>query len=53
MDAQTGRPKDLRGDDGSDLEGDLVQGKHGSLYLEQNGWFGLYLPQLDEPLVLE
>ena len=36
VDAQNGRAKELHGGDGSDLEGELVQGKHGSsrLYLE-------------------
>ena len=36
VDALTGRSKELPGGDGSDLEGELVQGKHGSgfLYLE-------------------
>ena len=48
-DAQNGRSKELRGDDGSDLEGDLAQGKHGCLYLEQDGMAGLH----SEPLGLE
>ena len=49
VDAQNGRSKELRGDDGSDLEGELVQGKLGCLYLEQNGMAGLH----SEPLGLE